>query len=218
MNPRPYEVSTDGRLRRHAGELRHLAVEEHDFVLRVEREDEHVRQVDDRAVSPLELLSLALEAYLRERLTDRGHELLGPEALEDHRERARAERGDGRLHAREARDENDLAVRARLAERPNQVDAAAVGELDVDQRDVEAVRLRALERSRAALGDEHVDGFVLRTVGHRRQEYVSQGPREVGVVVDDEDAAHDAISFSMSSFTSFGLALPLVSFMTCPTR
>ena len=112
MNGRPSALPGLDRRR-----TRRLAVEERHAVVRVEADDEHVRQLDQRAVAALELVALAREAHLRERLLDGRDELLGPERLGHERERARAQRADRGVHRREARDEHHLAEGRRLAQR-----------------------------------------------------------------------------------------------------
>ena len=98
-------------LRERVDHARGLAVHEGHLVVGVEREDEDVGDLDEIAVTPLELLAFAFELHLPERLLDDRDQLLGTERLQDERERAGAERADRRVDAREAREEEHLGER-----------------------------------------------------------------------------------------------------------
>ncbi len=122
------------------GEQRGLAVEQGDPIPYVEAHDEDVRELDQGAVAALELLAFAGEPHLRESLLDGRDELLGPERLRDERIRARAQGAHRRVDRRESRDEDDLAERTSRPQLGNEVDAARVGQLHVDDGHVEAPR------------------------------------------------------------------------------
>ncbi len=128
-----------------------LAIHERHLVCAGEGDHEHVRDLDEIAVTALEILALVLELDLRERLLDDRDELLGPERLEHEGERARSKRADRRVDAREPREEQDLGERRHGAEGGDEVDPARIRELHVDDRDVEAAG-RHRERRGAALG------------------------------------------------------------------
>ncbi len=171
-------------------EERGLAVEERDAARLVEPHDEHVGQLDEGAVAALELVPLAREAHLAERLLDRRDELLGPERFRDEGVRARPQRAHRGVHRREPRDEDDLAERTRGAQERNEVDAARVGQLHVDDRDIEAMRQRDRQPLVAARGRDHLDrvrrGPAVGELG--AHDHGVQRADELDVVVDDQQA------------------------------
>ena len=82
-NPGLEERPADRVVGGDAHHRRRLAVHERHLAVAVEREDEHVGHVDEIAIALLQLLTLALELHLAERLLDDRDELLGAERLED---------------------------------------------------------------------------------------------------------------------------------------
>src|SRR5262249_23628278 len=149
-NPRVDERLTMSMLAGRADQARGFAVHERDFVCARESDDENVRHLHQIAVSPLELLSLVLQLHLRQRLIDDGDQLLGPERLEDEGKGTGPKGSDGRIDARKSCEEKDFGEGGNRAKRLDEIDAAHIGQLDVDDGDVESP-LSEKESSRTAL-------------------------------------------------------------------
>ena len=159
-----------------------LAIHQRHAIVAVERENEHVGDLDEIAIAPLQLLAFALELHFAEGLLDDRDQLLGPERLQDERESAGAERADGRVDAGKAREEEHLRERRGHAQRLDEIDAAHVRQLHVDDGDVEA-SLRHPERGVTVGGGG--DGQAR----HTGRDDGAERLDELGVVVDDQDAA-----------------------------
>src|SRR5205085_819219 len=98
-------------VRRHTSERGRAPVHERDVVIGLERDDEDVGEIDEIAIASLELLALALELHLSQRLLDDRDQLLGTKRFEDEGEGAGAERTDRGVDAREAGEEKHLGER-----------------------------------------------------------------------------------------------------------
>jgi hypothetical protein len=93
-------------------------------------------------------------------------------------EHGRVQREQRRLDGGLAGDEHDLGA-ARQVELVEQLEAVAVGQREVDQREVEAALAQARHALRERAGDGDVEAFLARDLG--------RGVHEADVVVDDEE-------------------------------
>lgn len=144
-------------------------------------DDEHVRAFDQCPVAVLEDGALALERYLSECLVDRGMQLLGAKRFQQEGERPCPQGGDGDVHACVPGHHDDFAEGRAGEQRFDEIDASRVGELDIDERHVEAMGPGSLE-SRGAICDQHdLDTKCV-------PEDLGNVCREFDMVVDHQDA------------------------------
>jgi hypothetical protein len=158
-------------------------IHEGHFSFTVERHDEHVGRFDERAVTAFELFALALQRDFGERLLDGRNELLGAKRFKQKGKSPRPERGDGGIDSGKPRDEDDFALRRGGAEGANEVDAARVGELHIDDRDVETLPRRRPYPRLPFRAASHLDLELARPL-----QDVRQVGREVQIIVDDQNA------------------------------
>ena len=113
-------------------------------------------------------------------MLDRADELLRAERLENESKRPGAKGRDGGIDRGKPGDEDDFPEGRCRPKRPNQVDAGCIGELDVDDGDVESLA-RGRPNARLALrgaGDRNLELA-------RSLEDVGEVGRQVEVVIDD---------------------------------
>src|SRR4029079_14812752 len=90
------------------------------------------------------------------------------------------------------------------AERADQIDAARVGQLHVDDGDVEPVAPRGLEAGLPGRRERDLDVELARSFGH-----VAEVLREALVVVDDQDPGADTGAGSTTLKSQQGLDPPV---------
>ena len=133
---------------------------------------------------------------------DPGQQLAHPERLGDEVGRAEAERADGGLLGRHRGDHQDRQVlEARIGLDPLQeLQPVHLGHHDVEQQQIERLRLEMLEQVLAAGDGEHVVAVLLEDPG--------EGAGERLIVVGDEDLGSERHSALPAGDRESGSTLP----------